>query len=143
MILQRFLKCRRNLVWFSVTTNHTELVSEGLKLGKSHVVKCQVLINCHKFVSRIGAFQTSCHEEYNNIFIFIFNVFIRSHSWIHNLLQMQLFCWKRLVSKSTSKYPLNPNKAGLFEGSFFWGRGGGWLIWPPVHISRSTYLTSI
>ena len=40
----------------------------------------------------------------------------------------------------TSLFIVNPNKAGLFEGSFFWGRGS---IWPPVRISRRTYLISI
>ena len=43
--------------------------------------------------------------------------------------------------------PLNPNKAGLFEGSFFWVGWEGGSIWQfdlsPVHISRKTYLISI
>ena len=35
---------------------------------------------------------------------------------------------------------VNPNKAGLFEGSFAWG----WeSIWRPLHISRRTYPISI
>ena len=38
---------------------------------------------------------------------------------------------------------LNANKAGLFEGSFSWGKGGGGQFDPPVHISRRTYLISI
>ena len=35
--------------------------------------------------------------------------------------------------ESVEKYPneLNPNKAGLFEGSFFWGGGGGQFDTPP------------
>ena len=39
----------------------------------------------------------------------------------------------------------NPNnKAGLFEGSFFWGRGGEIINLPPsLHISRRINLTSI
>ena len=44
--------------------------------------------------------------------------------------------------KGQSKMFLNPNKAGLFKGYFFWGGGGS--IWPsfPLHISRRTYLIS-
>ena len=34
----------------------------------------------------------------------------------------------------------NPNKAGLFDGSFIWGAGS---ISPPFHISKRTYLISI
>ena len=38
----------------------------------------------------------------------------------------------------------NPNKAGLFESIFFWGRKGEeWSIWPPLDISRRTNLISI
>ena len=36
---------------------------------------------------------------------------------------------------------LNPNKTGLFEGSFSWGMGG--QSDPPFNISRKTYLISI
>ena len=40
---------------------------------------------------------------------------------------------------------INPNKAGLFEVSFFWGWGvGGCLLTPPsLHVSRRTYLITI
>ena len=39
---------------------------------------------------------------------------------------------------------LNPNKAGLFESSFFWdGGGGGVQIDPLVHICRKSNLISI
>ena len=43
----------------------------------------------------------------------------------------------------------NPNKAGLFEGSFSWGKGGGGgeegggVNLNPLHISGRTYLISI
>ena len=35
---------------------------------------------------------------------------VKSHSWIHNLLQMQLFCWNFLV--------INPRKIKSPQGSF-------------------------
>ena len=39
---------------------------------------------------------------------------------------------------------LNPSKAGLSEGSFFWGGGReGGVNLTPLHISRITYLISI
>ena len=39
----------------------------------------------------------------------------------------------------------NPNKAGIFEGSFSWweGRGGEGVNMIPLHISRRIYLISI
>ena len=37
---------------------------------------------------------------------------------------------------------LNPNKAGLFGGSFSWGGVGGQFD-HPLHISRRTYLISM
>ena len=38
---------------------------------------------------------------------------------------------------------VNPNKACLFEGSFYWGRGGDVGQFDPLHISRRTCLISI
>ena len=44
-----------------------------------------------------------------------------------------------------SAFSINPNKAGLFEGSFFWGRGQFDTTPPPLplHISRRMYIVSI
>ena len=51
----------------------------------------------------------------------------------HTLLVFQDDCWGQF----------NPNKAGLFEGSFSWGGGGGQFDPPPIlHIYRRTYLIS-
>ena len=47
----------------------------------------------------------------------------------------------RLVSRVFQR--INPNTAGLFEGSFSWVAGGGGQYDPPLHISRRTYPISI
>ena len=35
------------------------------------------------------------------------------------------------------KRPLNPNRAGLFEGSFSWGEGGGVQFDPPSYFKKN------
>ena len=48
------------------------------------------------------------------------------------------FFFKRFISNSDASF-VNPNKAGIFEGSFSWGE----VNFTPIHISRRIYLISL
>ena len=53
---------------------------------------------------------------------------------------LKFYHW--IIGIVTNQKWFNPNKAGLFEGTFFWG---GFNLVPPIllHISRKIYLISI
>ena len=61
------------------------------------------------------------------------------HGLIQNIIYFKHKNKARINSKVVLQYYINPNKAGLFEGSF-----SGWVsLTPTLHISRSTNLISI
>ena len=55
---------------------------------------------------------------------------------------LNLLAFQGIKNDSGHLLDLNPNKAGLFKGSFSWDWGGG-SVWSPLHISRRTNLISI